>query len=115
MRILDEYGNEVTGVDLTNGFLVDKYILKDGVTEVDFVTKHEYVEDDFECVQQYIKIDSEDVKNRRIEQLKGMLRDTDYNIIKIAEGVMTTQECDEIIKKRASWRKEINDLEAKRF
>lgn len=47
----------------------------------------------------------------RIAELKQMLADTDYHIIKMAEGEATFEECSEIIAKRKAWRKEINELE----
>ena len=48
----------------------------------------------------------------RIADLKQNLADTDYKIIKLAEGEATLEECSEIIAKRKAWRKEINELEA---
>lgn len=47
----------------------------------------------------------------RIAELKQMLADTDYHIIKMAEGEATFEECSEIIALRKAWRKEINELE----
>lgn len=48
---------------------------------------------------------------RRIDELKRNLFDTDYNILKVVEGAATLSEMSEVVAKRASWRKEINDLE----
>lgn len=47
----------------------------------------------------------------RIADLKQNLADTDYKIIKMAEGESTLEECSEIIALRKAWRKEINELE----
>lgn len=49
----------------------------------------------------------------RIAELKQMLAETDYHIIKMAEGEATLEECSEIIALRKAWRKEINELEEK--
>jgi hypothetical protein len=48
----------------------------------------------------------------KIEELKQKLADTDYVIIKIAEGSATAEEYADVIKERKAWREEINKLEA---
>lgn len=47
----------------------------------------------------------------RIAELKRLLTETDYVIIKIAEGVATKEEYAEIIAQRQAWREEIRTLE----
>lgn len=47
----------------------------------------------------------------RIAELKQLLTETDYAIIKIAEGVATKEEYDETIAQRQAWREEIRALE----
>jgi hypothetical protein len=47
----------------------------------------------------------------RIPELKQYLNDTDYAVIKIAEGVATEEEYSEVLAKRKSARTEINVLE----
>lgn len=47
----------------------------------------------------------------RIKELKANLSATDYAITKIAEGVATKDDYAEVLKDRASWRSEINELE----
>jgi hypothetical protein len=47
----------------------------------------------------------------RIAELKRNLSDTDYVIIKIAEGMTTAEEYADIIAQRQVWRAEINNLE----
>lgn len=64
-----------------------------------------------EYIHDPILPDPVEVARERIDELKKMLADTDYNILKIVEGAATLTEMAETIKKRASWRKEINDLE----
>lgn len=54
----------------------------------------------------------EELKARRITDLKSELVATDYVVIKIAEGVATPEEYAEIIAQRQQWRQEINALEA---
>lgn len=49
---------------------------------------------------------------REIFLLKAQLRETDYVVIKIAEGAATTEEYSEVITQRESWRARINELEA---
>jgi hypothetical protein len=48
----------------------------------------------------------------RVAELKQSLADTDYHILKLAEGETTLIKIAEIISKRKAWRKEINELEA---
>ena len=48
----------------------------------------------------------------RIAELKRNLADTDYIVIKIAEGVATWDDYPEIKEQRQIWRNEINELES---
>lgn len=52
----------------------------------------------------------EEIKAQTIAELKANLAASDYAIIKIAEGVATTEEYAELIAQRQTWRKEINEL-----
>ena len=45
-------------------------------------------------------------------ELKRKLSDSDYAVIKIAEGAATPEEYADIIGQRATWRTRINELEA---
>lgn len=47
----------------------------------------------------------------RILELKILLRESDYQAIKYAEGVISASDYAPIKAKREMWRKEINDLE----
>lgn len=49
---------------------------------------------------------------REIFVLKAQLRETDYAVIKIAEGAATAEEYSEVIARREIWRARINELEA---
>jgi hypothetical protein len=55
---------------------------------------------------------AEEIKANRIAELKRLLADTDYAVIKIAEGEATKEEYAETLANRRAWRIEINDLEA---
>ena len=46
-----------------------------------------------------------------IDELKNQLDLTDYNILKVVEGAATLVEVAEVVAKRATWRKRINELE----
>lgn len=49
---------------------------------------------------------------REIFVLKAQLRETDYAVIKIAEGAATAEEYSEVIARREIWRARINELES---
>lgn len=54
----------------------------------------------------------EDIKaEEEIFELKNKLANSDYAIIKIAEGVATAEEYADIITARTQWRARINELE----
>lgn len=48
---------------------------------------------------------------KEIRELKDQLRETDYAVIKIAEGAATSEEYSEVIAQREAWRARINELE----
>jgi hypothetical protein len=48
---------------------------------------------------------------KQIAILKQKLADTDYAVIKIAEGVATVEEYTDVITQRQAWRTEISQLE----
>ena len=51
---------------------------------------------------------------KQIARLKKKLSDTDYIVVKIAEGAAIPEEYADIIKQRQEWRDEINTLESAR-
>lgn len=55
---------------------------------------------------------SQQLADKEIRMLKAKLRETDYAVIKIAEGVATTEEYADVIAQREVWRARINELEA---
>ena len=67
--------------------------------------------DERENILRYVLYTAVELAEIRIGVLKQHLFDTDYNILKIVEGAMTLADCSDVLKKRAAWRKEINELE----
>jgi hypothetical protein len=57
------------------------------------------------------KPSDEDIKQAKIAELKAKLSETDYVVIKIAEGEATQEEYAKVLANRKAWRVEINDLE----
>ena len=55
---------------------------------------------------------AEEIKANRIAELKQNLAESDYAIIKIAEGVACKEEYADIIEQRQAWRDELNKLGA---
>lgn len=49
--------------------------------------------------------------DERIAELKELLRETDYQAIKFAEGWITDEEYSEVRQQREAWREEIRELE----
>ena len=140
MRIFDHEGNELQRekIDCKKGRLVeDKRFVRhheaieaveekghwkivkeypNGGKEVEWVVDVPGVEakaawDEYEDILCFSPFDEETLRKARIAELKQFLRDTDYNILKIVEGVATLLDMAEIIKQRSEWRKEINELE----
>lgn len=115
MRLLDKNHNEIqeSEIDLNKGRLYTTMIIKPDASPVDDVTKFAYYDDDYEKVQIYERIPDEIFTQRRIDELKHNLSETDYVVIKISEGAATNEDYAEVIASRAAWRKEINELESK--
>lgn len=140
MKIIDENRKEMLDFDPTKGYLVKKQRFvkhheavkaveekghyeviaeyPNGGKDVEWVidtpgVKEQEAYDEYEDVQQFVPFTAAQLAVQRISDLKQLLRDSDYNILKVVEGALTLQDCSEIIKKRATWRKEINDLEKK--
>ena len=87
-----------------------------GGKDVDWIVDVPAVEakeawDEYEPILRFVEYTEQEIASRAIEDLKCKLRDTDYVVLKIAEGAATKEDYAETIKQRAAWRKEINDLE----
>jgi hypothetical protein len=140
MRILDENNNEVKEVDRSKGYAVSERIIiahheaveaieekghwvtiaeyPNGGKDIEWVVDVPAVEakeayDEYEDILRFIPFTEAELATIRITELKQKLQDTDYNILKIVEGATTIAKCADIIKQRAEWRKEINELEGK--
>lgn len=113
MRILNELRQEIkeSDVDLSKGRMYVKRVIRPDAEPIDNVKKFAYADDDYEEVQIYERIPDEVLNQKRIDELKRKLSDTDYVVLKIMEGVSTLEEYAEVIAQRREWRKEINDLE----
>lgn len=140
MRIFDENNIEIFSHDPTKGKLQDDKLLvkhhkkveaveekghwetigeyPNGGRDVKWVIDVPGVEakeawDEYEDILRYIPFTERELAMRRIIELKELLSSTDYNIFKIVEGACTLSDMADIIKKRAAWRSEINELESK--
>lgn len=98
-------------IDLEKGYLSNVKAIREDAEPIDNVKKFAWDDDDFEEAQMYVIYDENELIDSKIEQLKQSLKDTDYVILKIVEGACSLEECAETIRKRAAWRKEINELE----
>ena len=116
MRILNTRYEEIaeSEVDLAKGRMYPTKIIRPDAEPVDNVTKFAYADEDYETVRIYERIPDEILTERRIDDLKRKLTDTDYVVIKIAEGVATAEEYTDVIANRKAWRGEINALEAQK-
>lgn len=138
MRIFDKNGVEITAPDTAKGYLApDRLLLRshaaiEAVAEQGhFETVREYpnggkdvawvvdvpgVEakeawDEYEDILRFVPYTAIEMAQQRIAELKENLQNTDYMILKVVEGAATLAEIAETVKKRAAWRKEINELE----
>ena len=138
MRIFDELDNLLETFDETKGYLKNDSLFirhheaveaveeqghwvtiaeyPNGGKDVDWVVDVPAVEakeawDEYEDILRFVAFTASELAEQRIAELKAKLYDTDYNILKIVEGAATLSDTAEIIKKRAAWRKEINELE----
>ena len=70
-----------------------------------------YSKRNYETIRRYIVVPEEVRTSERVAELKRKLTETDYAIIKIAEGAATPEEYADVIALRQAWRAEINQLE----
>ena len=113
MRLLNPQYEEIpeSEIDLEKGRLYVTAIIKPDAVPVDDVTKFAYADDDYEKVRIYERIPDDVLRANRIAELKQRLADTDYAVIKIAEGAAAAGEYADVIADRQAWREEINRLE----
>lgn len=138
MRIIDQNGAEMTIHDKTKGYLIpDRLLIRhhdaveavveqghyetvreypNGGRDVDWVVDVPGAEakdawDEFEDILRFVPYTAYELAQQRIVELKENLQNTDYMILKVVEGATTLVEIAETVKKRAAWRREINELE----
>lgn len=113
MRILDEQNVELTEeqCDLSAGYFQQETVIRADAVPIDDVTKFAWADADYETIRRYVRVPEEQRRAQRIAWLKGQLADTDYAVIKIAEGAATAEEYADVIARRQVWRAEINELE----
>ena len=113
MRILDTNLNEIkeSDIDLTAGKTYQMAVIKPDAIPIDNITKFAWDDDDYEMALIYEVIPEITRVTNRINNLKSSLSDTDYIVVKIAEGVATQESYKEVLEQRKMWRKEINELE----
>ena len=138
MRTIDQDGREIVAPDLEAGHLVPERILvahHDAIEAVKEVSHYEVIAeyegggkdvqrvidvpgiaardawDEYEDVYRYVPYTAAERAKMRIEVLKAQLAETDYAVIKIAEGAATAADYVDLIAQRQVWRAEINDLE----
>ena len=114
MRLLNEKGELVReeDCDLTRGYIQTEIIIRPDAAPIDNVTKFAWADEDYETIQRYVKIPEPEWRESRLAELKAALAETDYAVVKIAEGAATAEEYAELIAQRQTWREEINRLEA---
>lgn len=108
MRVINSSGEDIEAYDLENGYFLDSVAIKKDAKPIDNITKFGYCESDYESVKMFVSVPI----GERIDELKGKLRETDYVVLKIAEGAAVADEYADVIEKRKEWRKEINKLES---
>lgn len=88
--------------------------VKEDAVPIDNVTKFAWADDDYEEVEVWHENTEEEIRNNKLIEiinLKISLNETDYVVIKIAEGAATREEYADVLAKRQTWRDEINRLE----
>lgn len=138
MRILDGENKEMATYDPAIGYVREEKIIKEshpavaaaeeqghyetireypnGGKDVEWVVdiagtgaKEAWTE--YEDILHYVPFTPEQLNLMRIAQLKQKLADTDYTVIKIAEGAAAVSDYAEVIASRQAWRAEINSLQ----
>ncbi len=138
MRIIDKSGAEITAPDMAKGYLMPDRLLLCRHAAVEAVAEQGHYEtvqeypnggkdvawvvdvpgvdakeawDEYEDILRFVPYTAIEMAQQRIAELKENLQNTDYMILKVVEGATTLAEIAETVKKRAAWRREINELE----
>ena len=67
--------------------------------------------DEYEDILRLMPLSDAQKAQMEIDDIKAKLESTDYNIIKVVEGVATLDEMADVIAQRAAWRQRINELQ----
>lgn len=113
MRLLNEKGKLVReeDCDLTRGYIQTEVVIRADAAPIDNATKFAWADEDYETIRRYVAVPESEWRENRVAELKAKLAETDYAIVKIAEGAATAEEYEELIAQRQAWREEINRLE----
>ena len=93
-----------------NSYLITKQQLEElnGYTQI---SERQYENYKKQQEKEHTKKSSNHIKRARINELKNLLRTSDYKVIKYVEGLLLQEEYDSIKEQRQKWRDEINSLE----
>lgn len=111
--------NELNKTLLNQAWATSEYALKKGYKIIQIEEKYldcqivDFNEDLTFNVDKYNSRKTKEQAIKRILELKALLKSTDYQAIKYAEGEITLENYLPIKLKRASYRAEINSLEEK--
>ena len=111
MRMVKEQMETISSYDLAHGRLIPAAVIREDAVPVDDRTKFAWAEEDYETIQRYVALSEKQLAAERVAQLKELLRNTDYTVIKIAEGAAEAEDYAQVIARRQEWRREINELE----
>lgn len=94
MKIYNTQGEEMTEeqCDLAAGYLRQEIVIRPEAEPIDNVTKFAWADGDYETILRYVAVPEAERLAERIDLLKRQLADTDYVVIKIAEGAATADE-----------------------
>lgn len=92
------------------GYYVEETRVKKDAMPIDNVTKFAWADEDYETIRCYVAVPESERREDRVAALKAKLAETDYAVIKIAEGAATAEDYADLIAQRKMWREEINRL-----
>ena len=92
MRIVDEYGNEVSDVDESRGQLTNATVIRQDSAPIDNETKWAWADDDYEEVQvwhEYTEQELDFMSRATLEEVSDALADASDAVSSNAEDVAT--------------------------
>lgn len=115
---------------MEKGFFITGRRAKEGAYHtIDNITKFALGDDDYEDFEEWVAYTEQEYIEGRINELKGLLADTDYISAKVMDALICCKSAVELlavlasfadeyrgkIKERQQWRNEINELEASAY